>query len=288
MTPMIVGYWGKPTSTIDWCEENYVVWNFVAEFWNTISNLAIMIPSMIGYYYSNKNNLELQSKLCFISLFFVGLGSWMFHMTLLYEMQLFDELPMLWGSLILIYNLVIHNYSIYEQNQSKNKLLKFFLIFYGLLSMIVYISFKTPILFQAAYVILVTYLLYLDILLIRNKPCNKTIFYCAIIFYYSACLLWLIDNFFCEKLRNFRSNLSETSSVILKLFGPFTQLHAWWHVFAGYGTYLHILFCTHSRYLDKKHPKLVFKFKWTVGLILDRSNNNDNDGDKLNHRQKIA
>ena len=27
-----VGYWGKPTATIDWCEENYVVNHYIAEF----------------------------------------------------------------------------------------------------------------------------------------------------------------------------------------------------------------------------------------------------------------
>ena len=27
-----VGVWGEPTSTLDWCEENYVVTRYVAEF----------------------------------------------------------------------------------------------------------------------------------------------------------------------------------------------------------------------------------------------------------------
>ena len=38
MAPVDVdeGFWGKPTSLIDWCEENYVVTTYIAEFWNTI------------------------------------------------------------------------------------------------------------------------------------------------------------------------------------------------------------------------------------------------------------
>jgi hypothetical protein len=43
-----------------------------------------------------------------------------------------------------------------------------------------------------------------------------------------------LDNQFCTSLERFR----ELSS---SAFRPFSQFHGWWHIFAGYSTYLHIL-----------------------------------------------
>ena len=31
-------------------------------------------------------------------------------------------------------------------------------------------------------------------------------------------------------------------SALPPVLRPFTQLHAWWHIFAGYATYIHILY----------------------------------------------
>jgi dihydroceramidase len=42
-----MGYWGEVTSTIDWCETNYEVTHYVAEFWNTLSSLFI---AWVGLY----------------------------------------------------------------------------------------------------------------------------------------------------------------------------------------------------------------------------------------------
>ena len=44
-------------------------------------------------------------SILYLCLLLTGIGSWMFHMTLLYEMQLLDELPMVWGSSYMVYSL---------------------------------------------------------------------------------------------------------------------------------------------------------------------------------------
>ena len=121
------GFWGTRTATIDWCERNYEVTGYIAEFWNTVTNLVMILFPMYAVYWSlrqrskqfeqiskvRRNNPEKNKFLyvvpmpfiyCQLALLMVGIGSWMFHMTLLYSMQLLDELPMIWTSSILIYS----------------------------------------------------------------------------------------------------------------------------------------------------------------------------------------
>ena len=84
------GVWGSPTSTLDWCEKNYQVrrfiriWSFlaiivnvdnframitncsfflqvtiyIAEFWNTITNLSMIVPALYGLSNVLKQGLE--------------------------------------------------------------------------------------------------------------------------------------------------------------------------------------------------------------------------------------
>lgn len=260
----VIGYWGPPTSTIDWCEENYVVSYYIAEFWNTISNLAMILPSFVGYYYALKNDLDRRFLVCFVAFGLVGFGSWFFHMTLLYEMQLFDELPMIWGSIILLYTMMKYYYEIYQTNRKENIQLIMKLFLYGFITTLIYLIFKVPILFQASYGFLVVYILYLDICFVKYRPCNRTIFTVSLLFYHGGFLLWLIDNFCCQQLINIRQSMPILNSI--------TQLHAWWHLFAGYGAYLHILFVVHSNYHSKN---LRFKFVWFIGLILDSKHSDE-------------
>ena len=77
------GYWGAKSSTIDWCEANYEVTYYIAEFWNTVSNLVMIILPIICLHWSIKqkqnNKLHKYSvsnslKFCFLALCFIGVG----------------------------------------------------------------------------------------------------------------------------------------------------------------------------------------------------------------------
>ncbi|KAF8748183.1 Ceramidase [Rhizoctonia solani] len=44
------GAWGLHTATIDWCEDNYTHTHYVAEWYNTISNIPFILLGLFGAY----------------------------------------------------------------------------------------------------------------------------------------------------------------------------------------------------------------------------------------------
>jgi hypothetical protein len=87
------GYWGPKTSTVNWCEADYTVTVYVAEFTNTISSLVIVCNGLYGIY-RHYGHVEIRYIWAFAGFIVVGFGSAAFHGTLWRSMQLMDELPM--------------------------------------------------------------------------------------------------------------------------------------------------------------------------------------------------
>ena len=96
------GYWWPHTANTAYCEEKYAVSYYVAEWWNTISNLPILVLSLAAFI-KTRRNPELQPSLVVWSYLACPVvvfgGSLLFHATLSRWGQLMDQLPMIWGCL---------------------------------------------------------------------------------------------------------------------------------------------------------------------------------------------
>ncbi|KAI5756172.1 alkaline ceramidase 3 [Diaphorina citri] len=245
MAPLVdqAGYWGERTSTVDWCEKNYVESYYVAEMWNTVSNLVMMLQALYGIYDVFRNDFEKKFIIAYTFLFVVGMGSWAFHMTLLYEMQLFDELPMVWGTCFSLYLLC--------DIKSPKSLSKPGLVAGLLLSIsftLIYLYNPLPVLHNTAFAILAISSYVLQICMIRQTRCRlcATLYALSFACYLFGFALWNVDKFYCDNLTSFRESIPGWIS-------PTTQLHAWWHCFAGHGTYLSVLLTIHLHY--DFHPR---------------------------------
>ena len=102
-------------------------------------------------------DLHFRFHFCFAALFVVGVGSWMFHMTLQYEMQLLDELPMVWGGCVLAYCM----YQVQSPVKQENTWLALILTSLAILFTLTHIHLKIP----------VVHFVLLSLLIVRWRHC---------------------------------------------------------------------------------------------------------------------
>ncbi|XP_031817205.1 alkaline ceramidase 3 isoform X1 [Sarcophilus harrisii] len=227
--------------------------------WNTLSNLIMILPPIYGAIQTVKDGLEKRYTASYLAITVVGLGSWCFHMTLQYEMQLLDELPM-------IYSCCIFVYCMFESFKTKNTVnyhLIFILVLFSLIVTTVYLKVKEPIFHQVMYGLLVFALVLRSIYIVTwVYPWLRGLGYTSLGIFLMGFFLWNVDNIFCDSLRRFRTKVPP-------FVGVFTQLHAWWHILTGLGSYLHVLFSLYTRTLFLRYrPKVKFLLgMWPTILV---------------------
>ncbi|OAA73683.1 alkaline ceramidase family protein [Cordyceps fumosorosea ARSEF 2679] len=97
------GAWSPPTSRANFCEEDYALTFYLAEFINSLTNVAYVYYAL-QYMYGPGSRGLLRPNVDFMSstLFVLGIGSFLFHASLRQALEFVDELSMmalLWSML---------------------------------------------------------------------------------------------------------------------------------------------------------------------------------------------
>ena len=200
--------WGSPTSTVDWCEPNYTHTYYVAETWNTISNLFTIVMGFLMFMHYRKNKIERRFRTTALTLMLVGIGSAAFHGSLKYYLQLADELPMLALTCSMTYlTLEMSNIRV------KHKKLPYFGALICVLVSILHVYLQNAELFFVGFALLLSpALVYSGTMRGTAVVFRASKFAGA--FLVAGYILWQIDRSYCSKTQKY-------------------FLHAWWHVFTA-------------------------------------------------------
>jgi len=268
-----IGYWSPRTSAVDWCEPNYAHSFYVAEFFNTITNFPAIFLALQGLWFTYKYGYEKRYYLVNLLVCFVGIGSALFHGTLLYTGQILDELPMVYTSLALLYAILELDSS---NKKSTNKYLGLFLIAYGLSFTAVYLYLPSFfIFFLVGYIMAILLLIYHSAMIYRRPTTlshQKMFVLLAVGFYVGGWLgFWVPEILFCETLQVF-------------------NFHSFWHLTSTFGAFVMVIFLIFQRELTRgRKPELNYNSFLGIKLIpfvhiptLNEKNNSNN-----NYKNKI-
>ena len=244
------GLWTH-TASIDWCEANYELSYYIAEFWNTFSNLAFIIPQMVHYFTLSKyNSVEPVFRHAFLLLAVVGFGSLCFHMTLTRSMQMLDETSMILVALHSFFLLYIM-----KEPKVNKKMLTAILTCYGLVFLSFYIFLVSwPIFHHTCFGVLVYVSAYIGYQL-KEKHGQYHEFWNVVILQHFGLAVWMIDKHYCEVLTTIREN------YVFSFVKPLLQFHALWHVSMGLAAHLFVLSMIKLRAWTKYKQLFILEHK---------------------------
>ncbi|KAJ4151310.1 hypothetical protein LMH87_012019 [Akanthomyces muscarius] len=214
------GFWGQQTSTLNWCEEDYILTHYCAELCNTLTNLAFLYLGFRGIRSCLRQSHDKIFLIAYGGYVLVGLGSIAFHASLKYPMQLWDELSMIYTTCLMMF-----------ASFSYSRSALFSTVFgLGLLGLSAFISIyyhttKDPEFHQTAYGILTAIVVLHGIRTIRTMwamiAVGLSVFLCGF-------LVWNLDNIYCSQIRRWRREIGLPWAVFL-------EGHGWWHLLTGLG-----------------------------------------------------
>lgn len=225
------GRWGPHTAPIDWCERNYAVTDFVAEFWNTLTCLFYVLAAL-------KSKLDtLSFKGCIpptyntfiVAHALTGICSAIFHATLWWWGQKADEV---WECITLV--MLLHM----PAGSSSSVLVALHVLFAAAIPVLL-----PEVATELHVALLVAGLLRVYYRLAEQHPKHlQRLIGRAASFGLLGFACWLVDKLAC-------SSLGTTAQLV--------QLHSWWHLFTAAAIYTAgcAALLVHSAEPAESHPK---------------------------------
>lgn len=260
---------------------------WVAEFVNTFTNLLFIYLGIKGVRNCVKNKHDKIFLISFLGYLAVGTGSFFFHSTLLYPMQLVDELSM-------IYTTCIMCYACFSFSRSRNFRiwLATFLVALSAGITAYYHYLQDPSFHQNAYALLTAIVVFRSIYVmevnirpsLRGKYTRKTLPDCSVVesifpksyrederdkqilrsmwlmiglgltIFLGGFIVWTLDNEFCRQIRGWRHQIGLPWGMLL-------EGHGWWHLMTGVGAYLCLVWAIWLRHcLNERQDE--YKLNW--------------------------
>ena len=227
----VEGYWGPVTSSIDWCERNYIVTPYIAEFFNTLSNIGMVLLGALTVYLNVREGNEWRYAMNGCTLFFIGVGSAAFHGTLTHIGQQGDETPMVIGSAAWLWCLAFSDPAFekaHPQLPARSAVGTTLLV--AAFAVLHYV-YSFVLVFQGLIAVMVVTMLGVLYVKRRNGPPALRGETALLYRLYMGTILvafplWLCDQHFCVHLHD------------PGVGGMNPQFHAWWHVLMGVNCYL--------------------------------------------------
>ncbi|RPD57100.1 alkaline phytoceramidase [Lentinus tigrinus ALCF2SS1-6] len=244
--PFLAGqaFWGPVTATLDWCEANYQFSRYIAEAANTFSNIFTVALAVYGAAQSVSEKLPPRYLAGYAGFALVGIGSFIFHATLLFEAQLMDELPMIYVASYCCAILFDTSRGFSLKDSNAKELGIIFAVFNVLFTWSYYVS-RNPLYHQFVFAGLLFVTTFRTIYLLRNGDISKRLPQAlrssvARLFSYGAgtfafgFLVWNLDNIFCSYITRWKNAVGWPAAFLL-------EGHSWWHILTALGTYLMLI-----------------------------------------------
>ncbi|KAL5095544.1 hypothetical protein Trisim1_000315 [Trichoderma cf. simile WF8] len=226
-------FWGETTSYLNFCEEDYVITRYIAEFINTLSSFAFVVYGVYGLSKPGHNGQTRARLLSYGGLIGVGICSAGYHMTLKYHTQMSDGLSMHLLTTPMVYRLLT-----FKSSPQRTKLVAVLLTIVFTVVMVTHMVMDEFLLhattFGLAVYLIATRTLKLISQQVPDERIRKNLRNVALFGCFNFAFgyfVWLLDDWLCSLL----TSMKHSAGLPLAFF---LELHGWWHIFTCIGGYV--------------------------------------------------